>query len=643
MSYENQAGSIARTITWRMILHLDYCSNTFGQSPCQASGPTCCYYTYPTCKDPDNFIRGEKAYAFCPAQGQVLPDSLPFLLDVRTVPTEIKPGKNVTRRARVTLEFLDDSPLALANPDKAVSNAESHGSFFRNLLARNPNARGRVAEIWQGFMGLPYSEYRLVFRGVIDRIEIEGVRARIVIKDQLKLMDKKFPPNQSSDNVLSSAYSGGGSMEVTDPTEFSAPGTVRIDDEYIDFTGASETALTGCSPGRYGSQGASHPAGSEVRQALVLAEPDDGEGLPPDEIFLTLICTHGGVDPLFIATMDRDVELTAAVDADDLLLPVSSIEYLPETGVVRIDDELVRYRGIDSSNLQVFERGAYGTTASAHSAQASLLITGFTDELGRWMSGCHYRLFGTRPTSIRNLINNLREQSLLRIWQAEDSTIAAKCLAPPFYTEELKELDDDTGFIDGTTSFDPGHEHFISRVAIHYDPSEPEPGDDPEKYSGLLAVVDREVESEEYFGETSTREIYADWIYREHEAVILASRLLIRYRSGEACLKFALELKDSELQVGDFVRVTSGSLVRPDGTSRQKAVFEIFRKQMLTDSRIEYLAMDTSLDKRYPVISPASITIDYDQAGQFDREKYGWIGNADNKVGASLDDGYYIF
>ena len=57
-------------------------------------------------------------------------------------------------------------------------------------------------------------------------------RALIHLKDQLKLLDIKIPCNQSSDNVLASAYSGGASMSVVDGAEFLAPGIVKIEQEY---------------------------------------------------------------------------------------------------------------------------------------------------------------------------------------------------------------------------------------------------------------------------------------------------------------------------------------------------------------------------------------------------------------------------
>jgi hypothetical protein len=432
-------------------------------------------------------------------------------------------------------------------------------------------------------------------------------------------------------------------MYVTDGAEFEAQGAVKIEDEYIAFTGVSDNTLTGCSAGAYGTTQAYHAAGKSVRQVAAFAEPENGEGLPPDEIFLSLLCDHAGIDPLSMATIDRGAELDQGVSESGVELLVSDTEPFPETGIVRVGDELIRYRGIIGSALQVTERGAYGTTASSHNQGASVLIVRFTEELGRWMSGTRFKRFAEQSISIKDLVNDLREQCLIHLWQAEDSCITAKCLAPPFYTETPQELDDESGFINGSTSWDPGEKLRSTRVTVYYDPIKPDPGKSADSYAGVLVIVDADAESPEYFGEVRDKEIWGNWICREHEALILASRHLIRYRSGAACFKFAVELKDDDLQVGDFVRVTSRDIAGPSGEMRERALFEVIRKQRVSDNRIEIIAMDTRLDKRYPVIAPADITVDYDQADEDDKERFGWIGDEDNTVGAAEDDGYYIY
>jgi hypothetical protein len=643
MGYEQYRDAIGRTVTWRVALRLDYCTRTCGQSPCAAAGPPWCYYTYSTCLDPAHYSRGTKEYAFSLACGATVVDALPYLAEIKHVPTEIVPKESVTRRARITLDFIDDAPLALANPDKSVGNAETGGSFLRNLIVRNPNAIGREAEIRQGFPELAPEDYRPVFKGVIDKMECSVGKAQVVIKDMLKLLDNKVPPKQSSKNVLLAGYSGGATMAVADASEFQAPGTVKIDDEYITFTGMSNGNLSGCTPGRYGSAAAGHSAGRPVRQVVVLAEPADGGGLPADEIFLTLLCTHGGLDPLGMALADRGAKLIGAINASASALAVSSSEAFAETGVIRIDDELIGYRGLLGTTLTLVERGAYGTTAAAHSDQAPVLITRLSEELGRWWSGTLWRRFVENQAAVKDLVNDLRDQCLVHVWQAEDSTIAAKAVAPPFFTDPPQCLDDETGLIDAAGAWDLGSELRVSRVVVYYDPLQPEAGNNPDAYAGVLVLVDAEAESADSYGEVRAKEIFASYIFREHEALLLASRYLIRYRNGAATFKFALELKDDRLAVGDFVRIDSSDVIAADGAPQSRALYEVLKKQRVSDNKIEFTAIDTRLDRRYPVIAPTDFTADYDAAGEDDRERYGWAGDEGNQVGSTNADGYYIY
>jgi hypothetical protein len=643
MSYDDELAALCRTVTWKVVLRLDYCAHTCGQDPCAAAGPPWCYYTYPTCLDPAHFSRGTKDYAFALADGPRLEGCLPCLAEIKSVPTEIRPEDNVTRRARITLEFFDDAPLALANPDRTVSNAESGGSFFRNLFARNPNLQDRTAEIWQGFLGLPLNEYRLHFRGAIDDLEWREGRARVVVKDLLKLLEREIPPEQSSGNELTSAYNGDETMAVADASQFEAPGTVKVEDEYVTFTGIADETLYGCVAGAFGSSATSHAKGVRVRQVEIFAEPEGGAGLPPDELFLDLLCRLGGIDPLAIATVDRGTELAEGIADDVLDLPLNASAGLPETGVARIGDELIRYRGIADSGLLAVERGAYGTEAAAHDAGAAVLVTTFSDELGRWMAGTLFRRSVEEAAAVKDLVNRLRAQCLLHVWQGEDSTIRAKCVAPPFYTDAPLELDDATGFIAGSTSWDPGNALRATRIVVHYAPMTADAGERSEDYAGLLVVVDAEAESAAFFGKASPKEIFADWIYREREALLLASRMLIRYRSGAAGFRFATELKEDGLAVGDFVRVTSADVTDAAGAPRSRALFEVTKKQRVSDNRIEFTAIDTRLDRRYPLIGPAELSVDYDEAEGDDCERYGFVGNEGNGVGAAGGDGYYIY
>jgi hypothetical protein len=247
------------------------------------------------------------------------------------------------------------------------------------------------------------------------------------------------------------------------------------------------------------------------------------------------------------------------------------------------------------------------------------------------------------PVSVKDLVNELRGQALLHVWQAENSTIAAKAIAPPFYSDAVKTLDDETGLADGSTFLGPRRKLQTTRISVYYAPQTPAAGKNPEDYNGLLKMVDAEAESENYYAQVKPKEIFAGFIFREHEAMLLASRYLARYGRGPCVFRFATELKDSELGVGDFVAMSSRDIVDFSGQARQDALFEVVRKEERDDNLVVYKAVDTGFTRRYPVISPPELDRDYADANEQEKRRYGWAGGPANRVGPDLEDGYYIY
>jgi len=820
MSYISEQTGLARIPTVLVKLHLDYCQNTFGQSPCAAAGVPC-YYTYPTCKDKAHYLRGSKDYRFCAQAGPLRTDALPHLAQLAMVPTEIKADQHLTRVGEISLEFYDELPLPLANPDKTVGNPESGGTFWRNLLARNPNYRGRPAEIWQSFLGLAESEARLCFKGLITNIAVSEGRATVTVQDYLKKLEVKIPAQQSSENVLTAAYSGGAELLVSDASEFASaspgqPGLVKIEDEtngseYVSYTGRSlsDNKLTGCQGGRFGTVSVSHPAGAQVSNAVVWAEDNGVDGLALDEIFLDLLTAYAGISVLDLAVVDLGATLGAAAGSSDSSLDCLGLEDFPPAGVFRIEDEVIRYAGkssgmafgvvdeeagpqdgqhsldqgagveqwhfvrfqtgpgdtaLDRVRLQLMrdgflagsitlylysdqagnpgaqlarlgqkdlslvgvsgsrdliwsrhlsltpstaywlgyklrvtaglaeifhalkvsplatefkharsdagpftaiaglplfavetsagsyetltgcKRGAYGSDAAAHSAGVAVQLLEVSDEVSRWLASARYRRFLEKPVAIKDLLRELRQSTLAHVWQGEDSRIHLKCAPVPFFRDPPKSLTDAENLVHQSVSADQNEEARQTRVTVYYDPLNADPGADPEQYRAALLHLDQEVESENYYGEIRNYEIFSPWIYRSLEALNAAAHFLLRFRYGAPLLTFGLELKDADLGVGDFVRVSTDLVQAPAGAPRLQALYEVVKKKPLGPNRFEYQALEAAGGglNRYAVIAPDSYTADYDDYGDDAHAKYAWVSDANAQVGADADPGYCI-
>ena len=351
---ENQA-RIARSPTCVVRLIMDTCANTFSVGACAADGVPC-YYTYPTCKDPDNYSKTTRNYDFCLNRGWRIPGLMPLIAALQQWTTSIKPDQAITRAGTLRISMLDDSPLPWANPDKPTNyqNRETGGSWWRNFLARNPNYADRPAEIWQGFSNLVWPiGYRRTFRGLISALELGEAGCDIELIDFLKKLEAKVPTRESSTNKLTANYLSGATMSVADVTEFPESGTVRIQDdrastyEYVSYTGRNLDGkyLTGCVAGRYGTSKGTRAVGCPVRSMACFADPATGEGIPADRAFLDLLVTCGGISALDIGTRDQAITLSSACDADDATLNINGQVFsLPGSGIVRIGDELVIFQ-----------------------------------------------------------------------------------------------------------------------------------------------------------------------------------------------------------------------------------------------------------------------------------------------------------
>lgn len=659
MTFQSEVDATMRETSWVVKVIPDQCDNTYSQAPCTATG-TPCYYTFPECQDQANYVKSSRDYIFSEQKGPLIPDTLPYLKTVKLAPQKIDSKNELTQRGDVTVTFTDDDPHARANSDKAraFSNAEMAGSFWKNFFARNPNLEGRLIEVYQGFESISLANFELQFRGIITDFDYRQGQATIKGKDQqYKLLLMNTHLEQDEDNVLTVAYAGGANINVTDASQFPVPtmGTlphagyeiVRVGSEWARYSGVDtgNNRLTGAA---YVYDGAgTEPIGSRVRLFTIYAEdtgqdPDDEAGFPADLILMDVIFNKAGISSDSLATVDDGATLTAGVAAGDLLIPVSDLGLFPEQGSGKIDNEFFRWNAHSGSNLVVAKRGEYSTTAAAHLINAVIEITTFSRQYRTWMQGLLFKRKLPSPLECRVLVNQLRQQSMMHVWQGEDGKIYAKAVAPPIWGDVIQEITDDD-IVDGSVVFNEKMDNRLSRIGEYYKPNVNYPMKEFENYNRFLQEVDAVVESSNWYNDIKNKEYFGQTIYRKPEALALASRTLSRFRIGAPNVKFKLELKDRGLVLGETFRLTTSEIVNTDGTPREKILFEVLQKKYINSNTIEILAEDMNLSRRYPVISPAAINFDYDAASDDEKQKYGWIGNANNEVGTPAVDGYYIY
>jgi len=281
MSYDTSKVASGREPFQIVEIDLDTCSLTYGVGACTASGASGseCYNTRSTCQDTANYTKATKTYRFC-TSGARLPigDTLiPCLNSIRLRSPEINPVESIGVRGSASVTF-NDFPHHDRGIDTYVANrsydAESQGTFFGKLKARNPYYVGRTMRVYTGFYTDPFDTANFLVH--VYQIEsISGIdssgKVTIKAKDPLALTKKeKATCPIANSGVLLAAITGTPSTFTLTPTgvgnlEYDASGYVRIEDEIIQFTRSGDV-MTVVSRATWGSTSDDHAIDEKVQQ-----------------------------------------------------------------------------------------------------------------------------------------------------------------------------------------------------------------------------------------------------------------------------------------------------------------------------------------------------------------------------------------
>jgi hypothetical protein len=203
MSFAEKQKAITKTPVTKACLILDYCANTFGVSPCTATG-TKCYNTYKTCVDKPNFTQTVKSYKSCsnnaPQSMIQLLNARPDLISAEYMATEIKEDKTITARINLTFEdepdYDQDTDPYWATRTPNLLNRT--GTRWKKLIERNPFYRGRLGEVYEGYEGILESEFVKRASAKIQNITRDGRNVKVELADDIADLSAKKHPYKSN-------------------------------------------------------------------------------------------------------------------------------------------------------------------------------------------------------------------------------------------------------------------------------------------------------------------------------------------------------------------------------------------------------------------------------------------------------------
>lgn len=271
---------------------LDFCGRTFGVAPCLATG-TPCYNTYPTCKYKGAFLRTEKVFEFSSNAAPLpWPGPRPYLKEVRYLATEIK--DSLTVNGRVTLSLLDEPDGDVGIDPYVLQRASVQGTYFRKLLARNKNYKGRMVRVYEGFLGETKEQFAKKWAGKIDNITIDKGVCKIEVVDLLKDLDKTEIPAKLDLKLLVAIDADDTELTLApsdDIAKLAATGYIRLGDEVIEYAAIDTPTnrLTGLTREAFGTTAALHSAKDKVQPCIYFPP------INPFDLLTDLLKVHGGL------------------------------------------------------------------------------------------------------------------------------------------------------------------------------------------------------------------------------------------------------------------------------------------------------------------------------------------------------------
>ncbi len=328
-------------------------------------------------------------------------------------------------------------------------------------------------------------------------------------------------------------------------------------------------------------------------------------------------------------------------------------------GVCRIGGELVRYSAlVGGGAISVSERGAFGSEDVEHESgenvkdsyyfedaksvdvirslietytpiddQAYIPDTEWNTERDDNLSGELVTGVITDSTPVKNIIESICAQTYTSMWwNPEEQKIKLKAIGPS--STPVMTLTDDGSILQGAQKPVRDSAQLITQVrvyfeAIDYSASSTDKSNLRQTYIDLSPTA----ESAAGVGKAIIKRIYANYLPDSGlaSASKMASRYLLQYKKGLTSFKFKLDVKDSQLNVGDSVTLDSALFQDSDGVN-VLTDFIVTEKDRDSGTIYSYKIIATGflVGARYARVGPDG-GADYALASTFERENYGYI------------------
>jgi hypothetical protein len=540
-------------------IDVDYCSLTYGDSPCTAvlgtTGKRKCFNTYNTCQAKLAFTKTVKTLRFINNRSNMPKglDAYP-VLDEKGV-TAFTSTVNVAggdprmsafgRRATVTVDmsdFVDDDigfdkyvteRISGAAQSPSVGyNPADFGTFFTRLKARWPFYSGRPLRVVDGYLDGGVLTVEQTRHFIITDVKGPDDKGRVTIegKDVLALADDKkaLAPKPSRGKIGSDlTISGLGPFNLT-PTgigaEYPSSGFATIGSEVVSYTRSGD-AVTLTGRGLKGTVASTKSIGDSFQEALNI------EAARIDDTIYDLLVNYAKVDPSFCP-----------------------------------------------------------------------IVAEWEPEITKWMSSVLLDTVITKPTGVAQLIGELADLGVSIWW--DDVNQKVKLLAThPVADEQVFPITDRNN-IKTITQEDRDEDRLTQ---IHFYTKQVDPTKDykdKNNYNEINVIIDTDAESSNAYADTRVREVFCRWLNNGAQAIVraISLRLLKRFNTPPVHYVITLDVQDNSINLADVIELDSRVVTDEAGLPVTKLLQVFRREETRFGHEFKVSALAFNYDGNYGVI-----------------------------------------
>ena len=599
-TYAEKLKDFSRIPAWYVKLTLDFCNNTFGIAPCVATGAgdKKCHNTFFTCKDRPNYVLTTKVYRFVSDGELPFEDGeRPYIRGVKQLPTEIKDSLPILGRTKVTM--LDEPDTDVGIDPYVTERTGTQGTFWRKLLERNPNYKGRPIEVYEGFIGIPESEFQLRFKGKLENIAfMNGGKVQVEGIDYIGDLKRVTVPQEYdiSAGVAVSAVANtitlkGADVDVLNATTGSTY-YVRINDEIIGFQSSNYDSTA--------NQLSNVTRGAGNTPAAAIAE-DDNVSIAPHY--------SGNIFDVMHSMLVND---SSRIDQPGAQLSTVFV---------------------DTTAFEFWRDFTVGAT--------EVIVDGWADE----------------QIDIDELYFDLANLFDLKTWVGEDNRITVSRNVPNLPGRVYSKITDDANIVLNTDSLNKNEKSRFTRNYLMWSYRPVTDFGLGKNFVRREVFIDLDLESSQAFGEPITKidrtRLFRQGVMAEDAQNKFVQnrqrRWLKRRERGLPQFSIQTEYKDSDIKTGSYCKIGSDLLIDALGVSQTSAVGQVIRRE-ITGSKVK-LKLELQPLNKTGFIGPSSGgggSTAYSTLNTDAQLDYAFISAADSasSTGAVMDNGdpaYLIF